>query len=112
MGNRGRMGPHLRPCNLRGQTATNGNKEAERRIYWGAVQKYIEEEGDKAASFDEVGEAYRVLVRLKRQRPEREVVITGRSKPWWKVEWKELRKGARKKLRNEIRKAERTMWTN
>ena len=87
-----------------------------RRIDWEAVQKYVE--GNTAAEFHEVGEAYEQLVRLKSENWERDVVITGRSKPWWKAEWRELRKrsrnskGARREPRKVIRQVKREMWAN
>jgi len=65
-----------------------------------------------------VGDAYEWMTRLKEAKWERQVKITGRSKPWWKKEWRELRKRARnskvarKKLRQQIRKAKKEMWND
>jgi len=62
-----------------------------------------------------VGEAYERLIQVKALRWEREVRITGKSKPLWKAEWKGLRqrarrsKAARKELKNAIRRAKREM---
>jgi len=91
-----------------------------KRINWEAVQEYVrdEEEGKKVCgkNLTYVGEAYEKIVQLKEEKWERTVTIVGKSKPWWKKEWKNLRKrakhsrAARKELRREIRKAKREMW--
>lgn len=85
------------------------------RIDWEAVKKYVEGEADDR-EYEYVGEAYERLLHLKRGGWEGVVVITGKSKPWWKREWHDLRKrarhskSARKKLRQAIRRAKREMW--
>ena len=89
-----------------------------KRIDWEAVSKYVEEQKEEEYEYTYVGEAYERLIRLKKEGWERQVVIMGRSKPWWKKEWNDLRKrarhskNARRKLRREIRKAKREMWVD
>lgn len=90
------------------------------RIDWEAVNKYLEREEEKKTEtrWEYVGEAYKELVRVKSEEWERKITIVGRSKPWWKKEWDDLRKRARhsrtarQTLRREIRKAKREMWND
>jgi len=91
------------------------SKRYVKRIDWEAVEKFVEED-PMGKEFGYVGEAYQELKKVMDERLVREVAIVARSKPWWKREWKDLRRqarhsrGARKKLRQEIRKAKREMW--
>jgi len=54
------------------------------RTDWGAVEEYMEKEVEEGVTYTYVGEAYERLVELKKEKWDRQVVITGRSKPWWK----------------------------
>jgi len=87
-----------------------------KRIDWERVTEYVERNEEYQAA--RLGEAYVTLRKKMQAEWMREIKITGKSKPWWKSEWKELRrdaresKEARKKLRREIRAAKRQMWNN
>jgi len=87
-----------------------------KRIDWEAVEKWVEKREEFDAEW--VGDAYEALRKKVREEWTREVRIVGRSKPWWKAEWKELRrkakksKAARRRLRREIRAAKQKMWND
>jgi len=75
-------------------------------------------EKDEECEVERVGEAYEILRSKMENEWTRVVTIVGKSKPWWKASWKDLRKAARKlktarkELRREIRNAKRQMWDN
>ena len=69
------------------------------------------EEVEEKKEWKYIGEAYDVLKEKVEEKWTRTVTITGRSKRWWKREWKEKRKAAlkdknvRKEWHREIKKA-------
>ena len=90
-----------------------------KRVDWKAVSEYVEHDEEHAEEeWIGVGEAYQASAKLTEERFMREIRIVGQSKPWWKAEWKGLRKRVRRsrevrrQLRGEIREAKRKMWND
>ena len=80
---------------------------------WDKVRKWLEEQEEKEkepAEWEFVGDPYEQLRQFNKTCT-RTVKICGRSKRWWKREWKEKRKAAlkdknvRKEWHREIKKA-------
>jgi len=87
-----------------------------KRTDWEKVREWVEKKEE--CNVRVVGEAYEMLKKKLDQEWTRVVTIVGKSKPWWKAEWKQLRREARKskearrRLRREIRAAKSKMWND